>query len=30
VPFNHSANLKVSTVRVGINYLFGGPVVARY
>jgi outer membrane immunogenic protein len=30
VPFNHSANLKVSTVRVGINYLFGGPVVAKY
>jgi outer membrane immunogenic protein len=30
VPFNHSTNLKVSTVRVGFNYLFGGPVVARY
>jgi outer membrane immunogenic protein len=27
---SHSADLVVQTVRVGINYRFGGPVVARY
>jgi outer membrane immunogenic protein len=27
---NHSANLNASIVRVGLNYRFGGPVVANY
>ncbi len=28
--FTHSADLKANIVRVGVNYKFGGPVVARY
>jgi outer membrane immunogenic protein len=29
-PFTHSVDLKSNIVRVGLNYKFGGPVVARY
>jgi outer membrane immunogenic protein len=28
--FSHSANLTANIVRVGLNYRFGGPVVAKY
>jgi outer membrane immunogenic protein len=28
--FTHSADLKSNIVRVGANYKFGGPAVARY
>jgi outer membrane immunogenic protein len=28
--FTHSVDLKSNIVRVGVNYKFGGPVVARY
>jgi outer membrane immunogenic protein len=29
-PFTHSANITSNIVRVGVNYKFGGPLVARY
>jgi outer membrane immunogenic protein len=29
-PFTHTIDLKANIVRVGLNYRFGGPVVARY
>lgn len=29
-PFTHSVDIKSNIVRVGVNYKFGGPVVARY
>jgi outer membrane immunogenic protein len=29
-PFTHSVDLKSNIVRVGVNYKFGGPVVAKY
>jgi len=29
-PMTHSYDLKANIVRLGINYKFGGPVVARY
>jgi outer membrane immunogenic protein len=28
--FTHSADLDANIVRVGFNYKFGGPVVAKY
>ncbi len=28
--YTHSVDLKSNIVRVGVNYKFGGPVVARY
>ncbi len=28
--FTHSSDLKSNIVRVGLNYRFGGPVVAKY
>jgi outer membrane immunogenic protein len=28
--FTHSVDLKSNIARVGVNYKFGGPVVARY
>jgi outer membrane immunogenic protein len=29
-PFTHSFDLKANIARVGLNYRFGGPVVAKY
>lgn len=29
-PFTHTADLKAHVARLGLNYRFGGPVVARY
>jgi outer membrane immunogenic protein len=28
--YTHSVDIKSNIVRVGVNYKFGGPVVARY
>jgi len=29
-PFRFNQNLTVETAKVGVNYRFGGPLVARY